>query len=180
VTRWAEIEERSLSPRQREVFEELKKSRGFVRGPFRILLHSPELAERVARMGEYIRYRGQLSAADRELAILVCAVETGARYEWFEHEAPARSAGVRSEVIEALRSHAGLDFLTEREMLIISLIHELCREKSLSDTMYRAAVEVLSEKLLLELVALVGYYTMLGLMINTFDINPPAGTPPTF
>lgn len=180
MTRLPELKETSLSAEARQVFDTIKKSRGVVRGPFAALLYVPELAERVANVGAYIRYEGLLSPPDRELAILSCGREIGARYEWFEHESVALDAGVSPAAIEALRAQSSLEHLATREQLIISIVQSLCRKRSLQDALYELAIDELGAKQLVELVTLVGYYNMLGLVILSFEISPPQHAAPTF
>jgi 4-carboxymuconolactone decarboxylase len=46
------------------------------------------------------------------------------------------------------------------------------------DDLYRATVETLGERGVVELVGLLGYYALNSMTLNTFEIGPPSGTPP--
>src|SRR5258708_16909028 len=70
MTRVAEVKERDALPEsQRPAFDDIVASRGSIRGPFGVLLHSPELARRAAALGGYLRYESSLEARVRETAV---------------------------------------------------------------------------------------------------------------
>src|SRR5204862_8245034 len=97
-----EVEARA--ERQRQAFDEIVASRGAIRGPFGILLHSPELARRAAALGGYLRYESSIEPRLRETAVMATAALNECEYEWASHEPIARSAGVPANVIEAIRA----------------------------------------------------------------------------
>src|SRR5919202_6207197 len=104
MTRIPEIESRDQLPEpQRHVWDEIVASRGSVRGPFKVLLHSPELASRVGALGGYLRYASPLEPAVREATILATASLLDCAYEWAAHLPQARAAGVPEAVLDALR-----------------------------------------------------------------------------
>ncbi|HXH84355.1 MAG TPA: carboxymuconolactone decarboxylase family protein, partial [Candidatus Tectomicrobia bacterium] len=86
-----------LSPAQQEAWDAIAESRGRVVGPFAVLLHSPEVARRVAALGHLLRFEGRLSAVERELAILAVARALDCQFEWAAHAPLARRAGVRED-----------------------------------------------------------------------------------
>src|SRR5581483_10104075 len=115
--------------------------------------------------------------ADRELAILAVAREMGSRYEWVGQEAIARREGTRPEAIEAVRDLASLEGLNEREWLVVEVARGLMRHHALSDELFAAAREALGQEALVELVALVGYYSMIAMVLVGFEVEPE-GEPP--
>ena len=101
------ISKDDLSADYHPVYDHIEETRGRMPNLFHALLNSPEAAERVAALGEYIRYGCPLSDAARETAILSTARELGIHYEWAHHLKVARQVGVREEVIDAIRSGKG-------------------------------------------------------------------------
>lgn len=169
-----------LSEADQEIWDRVWKTRGAVGGPQSVLMHVPALGSRIAESGDYLRFHGQLDAADRELAMLTTGREVEARYEWQAHEPLALKEGVRSEAIEVVRSKGTVDGLLPREQLIIEVVRSLYREHGLSDELYnRAAAEIGTQKLV-ELVALAGHYGLLGFILNGFQVDLPATAGPTF
>ncbi|HEU5197658.1 MAG TPA: carboxymuconolactone decarboxylase family protein [Methylomirabilota bacterium] len=97
------VEREKATAAQQAAWDMISQSRGRVAGPFAALLHSPELASRIAATGHYVRFDGPLPQDVRELAIITVARALDAQYEWAAHAVLARQAGVREEVITAIR-----------------------------------------------------------------------------
>src|SRR5713226_1721708 len=93
----------------RQAFDDIVASRGSIRGPFGVLLHSPELARRAAALGGYLRYESSLDARTRETAVMATAGLNDCAYEWAAHEPIARKAGVPGTVIDAFRERRPTD-----------------------------------------------------------------------
>ena len=104
-----QVDPERLTPEQREVFDRIAGTRGRVAGPFTVLLHAPDLADRVQNVGAYLRYETELERDLAETAVLVTARAWDSAFEWEAHEPHARRAGVPAEVIEALRDRCRHD-----------------------------------------------------------------------
>src|SRR5213593_1015668 len=102
MTRVPDARRDDLTPDEQPIFDHIVETRGGARGPFAVLLHHPPLAEKVAAVGEMLRFHGDLSGADRELAILAAGRAVEALYEWYAHEPIARREGARVEAIDAV------------------------------------------------------------------------------
>ena len=86
MSRLPEFDETKLTVAQKEVYDRIAAGpRGGVRGPFKALLHAPELGDLVQAVGGHLRYGGALSGDLRELAILVTGRHINAQYEFFAH-----------------------------------------------------------------------------------------------
>ena len=164
-----------LPPEAHKAFESIAESRGRVGGPFAVMMHSPEVAARTAHLGAYLRFDSMLDDADRELAIIAAAREADCAYEWGAHVRIAREAGVREEAIEAVGSLNATNALTAGEALIVNYAHELLAAHHVSDDTFTAARERFGEQGVLELTALLGYYTMLACTLNATAVEPVAG-----
>jgi alkylhydroperoxidase family enzyme len=137
------------------------------------LIHVPALAGRVANLEDYFRFNAALPAGDRELVILATAREMGARYPWTRHEARGREVGTRTEAIEAVRANGGLQGLAPREQLLVEIVRGLLRTRSLSDELFARGMAELGRQQLIETVVLTGHYSLIGLVVNGFDVAPP-------
>jgi 4-carboxymuconolactone decarboxylase len=153
---------------------------GTLRGPHGALIYVPALSERIAELGDQLRNHGRLPDADRELAILATAREREARFAWQAHERAGLAAGTRPEAIEIIRAQGALDGLTPRERTIVEVVRSLCREHRIPDALFARAQSELGDTLLVELVALSGYYGLIGFVLNAFEIDLPANAKPTF
>jgi 4-carboxymuconolactone decarboxylase len=169
-----------MTPEGQQAYDAITASRGRVVGPFFPLLHHPPVAEKVAALGEQLRFHGVLPGADRELAILAAGREVEALFEWHAHEPIAVREGTRPEAIAAVKERGSTDGLTAREAIIIETVRALYREHVLTDAHYARAEAELGRTGLVELVVLAGYYGMIGMVLNAFAVDLPQGATPAF
>lgn len=148
---------------------------GGMRGPFHPLVYVPKMGNVVQRLGECIRYEGALSDRQREIAILVSAARWRADYEWVAHARIARECGVPEAIIDALRQRRQPVFDDATEAVVYDVARSALDHGSVPDLLYRRAVESLGNERVVEIVILVGYYTLISLTLNVFEIAPPAG-----
>ena len=157
-----------LAPEQARLFDWIVESRGVLVRPFQVLLHAPEHAEHIARLGHVVRFESGLDGADRELAILATGRVHGCRYVWDTHLDIARREGVRPDAIAHL--DGGEADLTGRETAILDMVGEMCSLSSLSEATFARVEAELGAQGVVELSVLVGYYTLLGYAMATFDV----------
>ena len=165
-----------LSPEQQKIWDHIHAVRTGGGGPYSMLLHVPALAANVAATEDYFRLDSSLSDADREIVILAAARELGAHYPWVRHEARARQVGVRPEVIETLRAQGSRAGFTPREQLLTDIPLSLVREHGLSDELFARAEGELNRRQLVEVIGLVGHYSTISFVANTFQIPKPEGS----
>ena len=169
-----------LSENGQQIFDKISGTRGSALNVFRALLNSPDTASAVADLGEYIRYNSALDPAVRETAILATARELGAEYEWAHHEPVAKEAGVREEVIEAIRSGKAPMGLPPKEGVFVQAAKELIRGTALSDLTHQAVEHLLGPAGTIELIVIVGYYSMLARVIASLEIELDDGVASTW
>jgi 4-carboxymuconolactone decarboxylase len=162
-----------LAPADQGVWDAIARSRGHVVGPFTVLLRSPRLAERIGHLGAHVRFESGLAPVDREIAILTVAREMDCGFEWAAHVVEARKAGVRPEVIDAIRARTAPAGLTPDEAAIHAYACQTLRAKRVDAPTFAAARARLGDTGLVELTTTVGYYTMLACTLNAFEIAPP-------
>ena len=175
MSRLPELNRDELDADSQAVWDRVAGSRGSVRGPFAILMHNPPLADRVAELGSQLRFRGTLSGADRELAILTAGREVEAGYEWVAHEPLGLQEGTRAEAIEVLRHQRSTEGLLPRERIIIDAVRTIMRDHRLSDAQYAQVEAEMGKPGIVELVVLAGYYGLIGYVLNTFEADLPEG-----
>jgi len=136
---------------------------------FRAMANAPEAMETVAALGGYLRYRGTLDNALRELAILTVARETGATYEWSQHWPIAEKAGVAPAALEKVRSRAleQDDTPQGRALLFVRLA---CNNEAVSDTLLETLRADFGNEGLVELTILAGYYGMLARFLRIMQV----------
>lgn len=168
-----------LDAAQQVAAEELIKGpRGGVYGPFRPLLHRPGLLRAVAGTGEALRYAGSLDAALREWTICVVARELSNVFEWDMHRPLAEAAGVPVAALVALDAgRPSPPELPPGLALARSVVGELLRDHRLGDASYAEGMRQWGEATLVELLTLVGYFTMVCWLMNVARTPGPAPRP---
>lgn len=176
MTRIPRVKREDLSPEDRKIWDHIHAARTGGGGPYSILLHVPPLASHIAATEDYFRLHSALPDADREIIILTAARELEARYPWTRHEIRAHKAGIRPEVIEALRAKAPLEQFSGREKLLVELTRALLRDRNLADDLFARAAAELGREKLIEAVGLLGHYITIGMVACIFDIEAPDGS----
>jgi len=176
--RVASLAPEALSPEQKRLYDDIAGARGRVGGPFGIWLRQPALADPANRFGNALRLHGRLDRRLFELMTIVVARHWGAQYEWFVHAEAARKAGVADALIETLRTGGKPAFARDDERLVYDLVTELSESKRLSDATYRRALDFFGLDLLIELITATGFYTLVAMMLNAFDVDTPDGSRP--
>lgn len=171
----------TMSPEQLAVHQKIVSGpRGEIKGPLRAALHNAELADRWQALGALLRYKTSLTPRQSELAILVTGRHCRSVFEWFAHRPEGEKAGIEQAVIEALLAQREPQDLDETDAAIYRFTLELNRSHSVSDNTYSSILKVLSERGVVELTALVGYYTMVAMTLNAHEIPLPAGAEAAF
>lgn len=146
--------------------------------PFNVYLRSPELAEQLRRVAEYIRFRTSLPARLNEFAILITARQWGSQYEWFAHHRLALKAGLNPSVAEDLAQGRRPAGMQEDETIIYDFSHQLHNQHGVSDATFKAAVDKFGEQGVTDLIAVNGYYVLVSMILNVDRAPVPGGAKP--
>lgn len=171
----------SMNTDQRRVYDKIVSGRrGKIQGPLRAVLHNAELADRWQALGELLRYNTSLPPRLSELAILVTGRACQSPFEWYAHRAEAEKIGIEPHIIDALLAQTLPAGLSPDEAALVQFATELNRSRSVSDATYADALTRFGERTIVELTALVGYYTMVAMTLNAHEIPLPEGVQPAF
>jgi 4-carboxymuconolactone decarboxylase len=163
MPRLPQLKEKAQLPEaHRDVHDYLVKTRGRVSDGFSVLLNSPDLAGRIAHTGSYVRFESTLPDDLRELAALTASTEIGNAYERGIHMKDCENLGIDSALIEAVVGGEPVDAFPGEITLSIRAGRELLREKRLSLPTFEEARQRLGDQGVVDLIANIGYYTMLG------------------
>ena len=181
MSRFDELPDGRMGDLRKRVHDEIAAGpRGTVPPPHQVWLRAPGFCEVAHRVGEYCRWKTTLPAALSELAILVGGRHWQAEYEWWAHARIARENGLPDAVIEAIRIGETPDFTgtDPRAEIIYVAAKEMLETKGLSDATYARALEELGAETLVEVVGIVGYYCLISLTLNVFQVETPDGSKP--
>ena len=181
MSRYREISVAEMTPAQRRAHDVIVSGkRGRFGGPFQVLIRAPEICEHASKLGEHLRWGTSLPDRLSELAIITTARFWRAQYEWYAHAPLAEKAGVPATAIEAIRTGGTPVFTAKDEVLIYRVCNELFRTQRLSEASFNEAVKALGENGLIEVIAIIGYYTLIGNTLNVFQVGLPEGEKPPF
>ncbi|HET9716573.1 MAG TPA: carboxymuconolactone decarboxylase family protein [Pseudolabrys sp.] len=178
------LDETAMSEKQRALLQSLRAGpRGAAitaRGPFAAWMHAPEFGELAQKLGAHCRYKTALPARLSEFAILCTARRWLAQYEWYAHASIAEKAGVKLKTIEDLRRGRLPKSAPKDERAIYDFIQELYRKKRVSDRTYKRVSSLLGDSATVELVGVLGYYSLISMTLNVFHMQPPEEAPLPF
>src|SRR5712671_6220601 len=147
------------------IFDSIVASRGAVQGPFTIFLHSPEVSERVAHLGAYVRFEGSLDMRVRVLAAMTVAREFEAVYVWGAQTGGARRQGVPEATITAIRENHSRG-ITPEDAEIVDFTRQLLRRHRVDDASAGSLRKRFGDQGFIELTGAIGYYSMLAMTVN--------------
>lgn len=165
-SRLEEIVPEKLTLAQSATLAAVQQGRGFVPKPFKIWLHSPRLAERMESLGTYLSKSSNLSDRELEIAVVVVARRLSSPFVYDAHLRAAEKAGHPPAVIDALRHGDVPELATARERAVYEIARTANDLSPASDEIYASAVAALGRDGLADLLALIGYYTAVGVAMK--------------
>jgi 4-carboxymuconolactone decarboxylase len=173
--RMPEIPLEKMTAAQRSIADSIMSGpRKRMSGPFNAWLRNPELADRLQKVGEYVRFNTSLDKRINEMAILMTAQAWGAQYEWYAHAPLAVKAGLDPSVVAALGAGRKPDNMKDDEAIVWEFTTQLRRDHSVDDATYAKALEKFGEQGIVDLVAVNGYYDVVSMTLNIAHVRPPA------
>jgi 4-carboxymuconolactone decarboxylase len=176
MPRLPDIDPATLTPEQKRIHDEIVSGpRGKVEGPLRVWLTSPGLADRAQALGAFCRYGTSLEQRLSELAILVTGAYWRAGFEWHVHAPIGVKAGLDPAAVEAIKNGAAPALTKDDEKAVYAFSHELLTNRRVSDATYAFAEKTLGRLALVDLVGVLGYYGLISMTINAFEVPVPPG-----
>jgi 4-carboxymuconolactone decarboxylase len=175
--RMPRIPAEQMTEEQKQAIAEFTRLRNTpMTGSFATLLRSPELMVRASAVGEYIR-RSVLPPPLYEFVVLITARRFDQQYVWDAHYQPARDAGLTTKLLEELTAGETPSVLTDDQRILWDLLDELHRTNRVTDATYGRALARFGEKGVIDTVATSGYYTFLGMVMNTTQTTGTGAAP---
>jgi 4-carboxymuconolactone decarboxylase len=157
-----------MTEAQKQAAAEYKAHRGVeINGPFIPLLRSPEVMIRATAMGDYLRYKTALGPPLNEFLILITARYWSQGYEWSVHQPIAIKTGVSPEIAKAVSEGRRPTGMSADQELVYDFCDELLHHQSVSDATYARAIARFGESGTIDIVGVIGYYSFLGMVLNT-------------
>ena len=173
--RFPDIPPGSMTTEQKAIVDAIAAGpRKSAAGPFKAWLRSPALADRLQKVGEYVRFQTSLPKRLNEFAILLAGQYWHSQFEWAYHYPLALIEGVPATVLADLSNGKEPAGITGDEALVYGFTAELRRDKAVSDSTYAKALARFGERGIIDLVAVQGYYDVVCMTLNVAEVPVPA------
>jgi 4-carboxymuconolactone decarboxylase len=163
-----------LAHQDHAAFDSIVASRGAVQGPFTMFLNSPDLAQRVAHVGAYVRFEGSLDMRVRVLAAMTVAREFDALYVWGAQTGGARRLGVPDTTIAAIRENHSRGIPPE-DAQIVDFTRQLLRQHRIDNATAQAMLARFGNDEFIQLTGAIGYYSLLCMTVNACELEAAQG-----
>jgi 4-carboxymuconolactone decarboxylase len=160
---------------EKGAYDEFIKSRGNrpIAGPYALLLHMPEMAQRLEALRTYIRGEASLPQKLQELVMITVAREMDCAFIWQAHAAIARQAGVGDDIVDNIREKKALTNLDPDALTVVNFTRELLQNRKVSRPTFDAAIARFGQRGMMTLTNLVACYTVLAYNMNTYELEAP-------
>jgi 4-carboxymuconolactone decarboxylase len=173
------LTEENLTPAQRGLLDALRSGprgpRVKLDGPFGCYMHAPEIGGAIQQLAAFCRFNTRLEKRLSEFAILAIGRVWKAQYEFFVHATEAERAGVSARTIADLKAGRNPSKAPKDERAIYDFITELHKKRRVSNRTYAKVQALLGDGGVVELLAIMGSYTLTCMVLNTFNVPLPAG-----
>lgn len=144
-------------------------------GPFGCYLHAPEAGDVIQHFAAFFRFKTRLPKRLSEFAILTVGRLWKAQFEFYIHAREAEEAGVKPETIRALKAGRAPTKAPKDERAIYDFVQELHRKRRVSDRTYARVHAFLGDAGMVEFVGILGCYTLVSMVLDTFRVPLPDG-----
>lgn len=175
MARMNPLKREEMNEEQGKTYDLIAARGGRLGGPNGIYCRVPELFLLNQEVGDYLRDCG-ISPRQRQIAVITGCRYFGAEYPWAVQARAALGVGVERDVVEAI-NRGETPKLSGDDMLVYELASELVRHGALTDASFAKGEKAFSSNGLMNLVAMVGFYTSVALIANVFEVDVPGDIP---
>lgn len=176
ITRFAPLKADELSPAQKawaDMIAVPPRNAKFGAPPYRAYIRNPELAPRLSALSDYLRWNTTLPPRLSEFAILITARQWTVQYEWSAHYPLALKAGLDPKILGDISAGRRPENMREDEAALYDLATALYRDKKVTDTVYKTAVDKFGERGVMDIIGIIGYYDLVSMTLLTMQAGAP-------
>ena len=137
---------------------------------FGTLAHHPKLLKRWLVFGNHVLAKSTLPARERELVILRTGWNCAAAYEFGQHTAIGRDAGLTAAEIAALCTDPADHDWSDDDRHLIAAADELHADQCITDATWAALTGRWSDEQVLDLIFAIGQYTLVSMALNSLGV----------
>jgi 4-carboxymuconolactone decarboxylase len=168
-----------MTPEQKIMIDHLLAGeRGGARGPFNVLLRSPEVGDYAQQFGGAMRFRTAIPKPVSETIIIMTGRYWMAQYEWTAHKAAALQNGVKPEIVDAIANGKRPAGMPPDMEVAYNFIDELLTTHQVSNATFQAAKDKFGEKSVVDMIGLSGWYGQVSMALNVDRYPLAAGVQP--
>jgi 4-carboxymuconolactone decarboxylase len=176
MTRFEPLSREQMNQEQGNIYDDIAARGGRLGGPYTALIRIPRFMKLQQEMGDYPR-DNSLSGRERQLAVLRTVRHWNAAYAWAVQERASLGIGLEPDVIDAINAGETPELANRAERAIHQVAGELLAGRGLGDDAYDRAVQALGLERLTDVIATVGFFSLVSCTLNGFDIDPPEDAP---
>jgi 4-carboxymuconolactone decarboxylase len=156
-----------MTPGQKTMIDHLLAGeRGGARGPFNVLLRSPEVGDFAQQFGGSMRFHAAIPRDVSETIIIMTGRFWMAQYEWNSHKAAALQNGVPPAIVDAIASGKRPSGMKAEMAVAYNFVDELLTTHQVTDATFQAAKERYGEKGIVDMTGLSGWYCLVSMALN--------------
>jgi AhpD family alkylhydroperoxidase len=167
------IEEKEAAE-QTELVAKIKGARGGrLINIYRLMLHSPALANAWFDLNQAVRYGTEIDGQSRELAVIRVAILNNVEYVVRAHgPAYALKEGLTAEQVGALADWKSSNLFSDRQRAVLAYTDAVTRAIEVPDNLFAEVRRHFSERQAVELTILIGAYNMLTRFLKALKVDP--------
>ena len=164
-----------VRPEHQHFLDRIVRTRGWISPAFQVLLHTPDVAERAANIGAFVLYETALAPETRALVGLIAARALDCDYQWAVWSRAAQDAKVDAQLLAAIERGGLAQASTEGKRALLHFCNQLLEgNHHVDEAAYQAAVKAFGVAGLIQISVTLGYSVMMALVVNAFEVSPPA------
>jgi len=176
--RFPQLRQDQLNEQQKPLADQVMKvSSVGIGGPYNLLLRSPVLGQRMFDLFDYLRWKTSVEMRLNEFAILIIGRQWRSQMEWFAHAPIAAKAGLSADIIAELKANKRPSKMAEDEAVVYDFVTEYLATNRVAAPNYKRAVDAFGEQGVVDLVGVCGYYMLVSMTLNVFEMPLPPGEP---
>jgi alkylhydroperoxidase family enzyme len=167
------IDERSAID-QSDLIAKIKGARGGrLINIYRLMLHSPALAEAWFDLNQAVRYGTEIDGQSRELAVIRVAILNDVEYVQRAHgPAYALNEGLTPQQVDAAADWPSSKLFSDQQRALLAYTDAMTRDIDVPDGVFAGLRKYFSERQTVELTMLIGAYNMLTRFLKALKIDP--------
>jgi 4-carboxymuconolactone decarboxylase len=161
-----------MTPEQRKIHDIIAAPRGgVISGPYPAWVHFPELCTVIYKMLDILTTKSSLDKKTREIITMAVARVYGAQHIWCSHTAKAMACGLNEELLNDINNRCVCSFENDRDRIAFEIATTIASGHLLSQKIYDDAVAIFGLEAMIEISTYIGYYLMVGAVLNMFDVR---------